>query len=163
MAAPTPPTQLTFWRNISPGGAIGDLVAVFRQAGRHRWRTLALSIAVAAGIFSILAREEHRIPPRLPNITYINSWRADRSDAEIRAGNRAWHDAQAKLDAEQAERDREVKDLYKAIGRASGMDVEAIERKAKADQAAEQRALNARLGHPAAAQPAAPTDTNAGH
>ena len=148
----------SFFKQVTPTGAISDLVFVFRQAGPHRWRTAGLAILSALAIFSLVAREEHRIAPRLPTITYINSWRADRSDAEIRAGNIAWQRAQAKLDAEQAARDEEVKGIYKAIGRASGMDVEAIDRKAKADKAAEQRALDAKLAAPAAAPSPAPAD-----
>lgn len=152
-----------FFRNVSPTGAVSDLVAVFRQAGPRRWLTLLAAVAGAAAIFSLLAREEHRIPPRLPTITYINSWRADRSDAEIRASNLAWQRAQQKIDAEQAARDEEVKGIYKAIGRASGMDVDAIERQAKADQAAEAKALDAKLGHPAIPAPAASPSADAAH
>ena len=152
----------SFFRNVSPTGAVGDLAVVFRQAGPHRWRTLVAAVLAAAAIFSLLAREEHRIAPRLPTIVYINSWRADRSNAEIRAGNRAWHRAQEKLDAEQAARDEEVKGIYKAIGRASGMDVEAIDRQAKVDQAADAKALDAKLGAHAA-PPSPPPATNAAH
>lgn len=151
----------SFIANVSPTGAISDLAEVFRQAGPRRWRTLVAAVLVAAGIFSILAREEHRIAPRLPTITYINSWRADRSDGEIRATNKAWQKAQTRLDAEQAARDEEVRKIYKAIGRASGMDVEAIERQAAADRAAEAKALDAKLGRAPAASPA-PAD-NAAH
>ena len=59
------------------------------------------------------------------------------------------------LAAEQARRDEEVRQIYKTIGRMSGMDVDAIERKAQADREAEARAK-------AAATQAAPKATVVG-
>jgi hypothetical protein len=113
---------------------VKDFVAVFRDAGTNRWR-IALAASCTALTFSMLTREEHRIPQRLPYITYINSWRDGRSDAEIKASNVANQKMKEK-EAAEAERDaQETRDLYKALGRASGMDVDAIEAKAKADEA----------------------------
>jgi hypothetical protein len=127
---------MSIWRNINPTGAVGDFIAVWRSAGRMRWRFMLLAIMVSGTLFSLIVREEHRIEPRPPEIIYITSWRADRSDAEILASNAANQRRQQLLAAEQAKRDALVKNIYKAIGRASGMDVDAIERQAKADSAA---------------------------
>jgi hypothetical protein len=127
----------SIWKDVSPKGAVSDFVAVFRDAGPRRWR-IALAAAACTGItFSMLTREEHRIPQRLPTITYINSWRDDRSDAQIVAGNIANQRLKEKEAAAAAADAQETRDLYKALGRASGMDVDAIEAKAKADDAAE--------------------------
>ncbi len=150
-----PPLSFSFWRNVSPGGALGDLIDVIRDAGPKRWRVGLLAVGCTTLIFSPILREEHRIEPRLPQITYINSWRADRSDAEIRAGNLLFQRAQRKLDAEQARNEQEVKDLYKALGRASGMDVDAIERQAKAEAAAD-KARAAHAAHAALTPAPAP-------
>ena len=128
--------RMAVWKNINPGGAVADFLAVWRSAGRMRWRFMLLAIAVSGTLFSLLVREEYRIEPRPPEIIYITSWRADRSEAEILASNAANQRRQKQLAAEQAQRDEEVKNLYKAIGRASGMDVDAIDRQAKAEQAA---------------------------
>ena len=127
---------MSIWRNINPAGAIGDFIAVWRSAGRMRWRFTLLAIAVSGTLFSMIVREEERIEPRPPEIIYITSWHANRSEAEILASNAANQVRQKQLAAEQAKRDLKVKNIYKAIGRASGMDVDAIDRQAQADQAA---------------------------
>ncbi len=135
---------MSIWRNINPTGAIGDFIAVWRSAGRMRWRFALLAIAVSGTLLSLVAREEERIEPRPPHIEYITSWRADRSEAEILASNAANARRQKQLAADQAKRDEEVRNIYKAIGRASGMDVDAIERQAKADAAASAAAAAAK-------------------
>ncbi|MDP9056445.1 MAG: hypothetical protein M3N34_03820 [Pseudomonadota bacterium] len=127
---------MTIWRNINPAGAIGDFIAVWRGAGRMRWRFMLLAIAVSGTLFSMVVSEEDRIEPRPPEIIYITSWHANRSEAEILASNAANHIRQKQLAAEQAKRELEVKNIYKALGRASGMDVDAIDRQAQAEQAA---------------------------
>ena len=126
------------WRDVSPGGAIGDLITVFRQAGPNRWRIAALAALPPLGIFGVFANEEGRGNPPPPKVTYITSWRADRSEAEIIASNLANQKLQERLAAEQAKREEEVRGIYKTIGRASGMDVDAIERQAAAERAADQ-------------------------
>jgi hypothetical protein len=127
---------MSIWRNINPTGAIGDFIAVWRSAGRMRWRFMLLATAVSGTLFSLVVREEERIEPRPPEVIYITSWRADRSEAEILASNAANQRRQKQLAVEQAKRDELVKNIYKAIGRASGMDVDAIDRQAKAEAAA---------------------------
>lgn len=146
----------TYWRNVNPVGAIADFRTVYEQAGRNRWRFALAALAVTAGIFSIMWQEEVRGPPPRPKVTFITSWRADRTDAEILASNIANQKRKDRLAAEQAQRDAEVRGIYKAIGRASGMDVDAIEAKARADRAAEEAAERARLTPVAAAAAAAP-------
>lgn len=136
---------MSIWRNIKPGGAIADFVAVWRSTGRMRWCFALLAIAMSATLFSLIVREEDRIEPRPPEITYITSWRADRSEAEIHASNVANQRRNARLAAEQAKRDELVKNIYRSIGRASGMDVDAIERKAKAEDAAAAAAAKHRV------------------
>lgn len=128
------------WKNVDPVGAIADFRTVWQQAGKNRWWIALASAAATISIFSLMAQEEHRILPRPPKVIYITSWRADRTDAEIIASNKANQIYQDKLRAEQAKREEEVREIYKKIGRYSGMDVDAIEAKAKADKAAEDAA-----------------------
>ena len=80
---------MSIWKNADPVGAIADFRTVWNQAGKNRWRIAALAAAATIGTFSLMYQEEHRILPRPPKVTYIASWRADRSDAEIIASNRA--------------------------------------------------------------------------
>lgn len=126
----------TFFARFNPVGPVGDFIAVWREAGRARWVFFALALLTSFGAFSLVMFEEYRIVPRPPEIIWINSWRADRSDAEIRTSNIV-NERQKRADAaDQAKRDEEVRHIYKTIGRLSGMDVDAIERQAKAEQAA---------------------------
>jgi hypothetical protein len=55
------------------------------------------------------------------------------------------------VQVEQAKREEEVREIYKKIGRYSGMDVDAIDARAKADKAAED-AAKARPAAPSTAQ-----------
>lgn len=131
---------MSIWRNVDPVGAIADFRTVWDQAGKNRWRIAALAAAATIGTFSLMYQEEHRILPKPPKVIYITSWRADRSDAEIIASNKANEAYQRQVRAEQAKRDEEVRQIYVKIGRMSGMDVDAIEAKAKAEKAAAEAA-----------------------
>lgn len=125
------------WRQVrSPRGAIADFVEVFRQAGPNRWRIAVLAAIATGGLFSMMFMEGMQGPPARPKVTYITSWPEHRSDAEIIASNLANQRRKEALAVEQAKRDEAVRDMYKALGRAAGMDVEAIERKTRAEQAA---------------------------
>jgi hypothetical protein len=131
---------MSYWKNVDPVGAIADFRTVFQQAGKNRWRIAVLAAAATTAIFSLMFQEEHRILPRAPKVIYITSWRADRSDAEIVASNAANQKYQDQVRAEQARRDEDVRQVYVKLGRMSGMDVDAIEAKAKAERAAEDTA-----------------------
>ena len=131
---------MSYWRKLNPGGAIADFITVFRDAGRNRWRISAVAAATTFGIFSIMAQESWRIPPPKPELIYITSWHAGRTDAEIVASNienQRIKEAKAALEKKNAE---EIRQMYKTLGRYSGMDVDAIEAKARADEAAEKAA-----------------------
>jgi hypothetical protein len=125
------------WRDASPTGAISDFVGVWRSAGRNRWRIAFFAALPPLGILAVFMQEEVRGKPRPPDITYITSWAAGRSEAEIEASNIANQQLQDRLRAEQARREAEVREIYKTIGRYSGMDVDAIEKRAEAERAAE--------------------------
>jgi len=129
-----------FWKDVSPTGMFADFVAVYRQAGRLRWRIALLSLAVTYAIFSMVIYEEHRIEPRAPTIVYITSWHAGRTDAEIMASNIANQRRKEAEAAREAAADATVKGIYKTLGRVSGMDVDKIEADAKADAARDAKA-----------------------
>lgn len=145
-----------FWHNVNPAGALSDFRDVYRQAGRNRLRFGIAAALMTAGVFSVMIQESWKMPPAKPKIVWINSWTGQRSDAEIRASNIAHQKLIDKLRAEQAKRDEEVKKVYRSLGRATGMDVDAIEKDAKAKAAA--AAKSAAEKAPAAAT----TTTNAG-
>ncbi len=128
----------SFFRNVStPRGMVQDFVEVFRQAGSNRWRIAVAAAACTLGIFSVMWQEEARGPPRPPHITYITVWDPNRTEAQIIASNIANQRRKERLAAEEAKREDDVRQMYMALGLATGMDVDAIARKAKADQAAQ--------------------------
>ena len=84
--------------------------------------------------------ERVRIPTRPPEVTYISTFAPGRSEAEIEASNAANQKQQDALRADQAAREEKAKDAYRALGRATGLDVDAMEREIKRDEAREQAA-----------------------
>ncbi|HEY0958215.1 MAG TPA: hypothetical protein VGE05_02960 [Novosphingobium sp.] len=130
----------SFWRQVSPRGAITDFITVFRQAGKNRWRIAVASAIMTTAIFSVMWQEGGRGLPRPPMVTYITVWDPHRTQAEIIASNIANQKRKERLAAEQAKRDEEVRQMYKSLGRATGMDVDAIEKKAREEQAVSARA-----------------------
>ena len=124
------------WRDVSPTGMIADFMTVWNQAGRNRWRIAAVSAACTFALFSFWAQEEYVGPKPMPKVDYITTFESGRSDREILESNIANQKLQDQLAAEQAERDEKVREMYKSLGRISGMDVEKAERKYQAERAA---------------------------
>lgn len=140
-----------FWRDVNVRGAWSDLRTVVEQAGPNRWRIALLSAICTIAVFSVMWQEEMRGLPRPPVVTYITSWPADRTEAEILASNIKNQQRKDRLAAEQAKREEEVRQIYRKIGRYSGMDVAAIEKQAEADRKAEAAAQAASTPQPVAA------------
>jgi hypothetical protein len=133
-----------FFRNVSPLGAIKDLWQIMGAPSEYRLRALVLSMLVTGGLFSVMWQQGGRGLPRPPEVIFFESWRADRSDAEIIAGNiAATKRARAEAAAEEA-RAEDVRKMYKAVGAATGLDTEAMDRQAKAERVAAARAAEAR-------------------
>ncbi|WP_298194227.1 hypothetical protein [Novosphingobium sp.] len=133
-----------FFRNVSPVRAAKDLWQILGAPSEFRLRSLALAVLVTLGIFSVMWQQGGRGLPRPPEVIYFESWRADRSDAEIMAGNiEATKKARAEAAAEQARAD-DVRKMYKAVGAATGLDTEAMDRQARAEREAQIRTEQAR-------------------
>jgi hypothetical protein len=135
---------MNFLRNVNPAGAIGDFVTVFRQAGPNRWPIAVLAAMTTVGVFSIMAGESWKKQRTLPEITYITSWPEHRSDAETKAfveENQRRKDAREAL---QKEYDKVGQDMWLALGKASGVDVDKIKAEADADKARAAAAARAR-------------------
>ncbi len=86
-----------------------------------------------------MGRQQHRV------------WRARAPEAEIQAEIRANQEIKDLRAAEEARIAEEKRRIYKELGKAAGMDVEEIERKAKAERAAEQAAAEKRRAEAQAA------------
>jgi len=124
-----------FFRLINPLAAARDLRNELVQPRPHRWPLMGVAAASTFAVFSVMYQEGSVGMPLPPNIIYFESWLGERSDAEIVAGNITATNARKAREAEQAASAERVRQMYKALGRASGMDVDTIEAKAQAEQA----------------------------
>ncbi|MFC0204436.1 hypothetical protein [Novosphingobium soli] len=134
-----------YWKDVRPTGMVGDFVEVWKQAGHNRWRIAAVSAACTFGVFYVMSTQEAKGPHPPPKVTYISVLKQHRTDAEIMAENVANQAAKEANARELARRDKEVRELYKTIGRMSGMDVEKIAREADAQDAAAEKAERERI------------------
>ena len=115
------------------------IAAAIAEHVRIRVSVLAIAVLLTGGLLYQFTRERVRIPPPAPEVTYISTFEPGRTDAEIAASNRANQEKQDRLKAEQAEREEKVKDAYRALGRATGLDVDAMERDIARDSTQERK------------------------
>lgn len=101
-------------RPASPRRAWADLSAFFRNRGRHQLVAGGLAIIIPAIIVLGFYTDSNTntAPPRR-QLIYAESWRADRTDAEIIARQKI---DQAARDEALAERQRAYKRLEKRLG-----------------------------------------------
>jgi hypothetical protein len=126
---------------LNPGPGIADFWSEFKKPTPYRWPILGVSLMLSLGLLYGVTKEKYYYPPERPTIEYITSFEPGRTDAEIIASNK---DNQRKKDELQAQRDEiaeRKRELYRSLGRASGMDVDAIEREIAAERAAEEAEL----------------------
>lgn len=126
---------MKYWQRISPAGAVSDLATLWRE-NSNRWRVLAVSVVLTGGLLYGFLPENQRITPRPPEVTWITTFAEGRSDAEIIASNEENQQRQDELDALDAERAELRKSMYRELGRATGLDVDAMEAKIKRDEEA---------------------------
>lgn len=129
------PMKFLKWLNPVPG--VKDFASEFLRPNPYRWRIAAVSAAATFAVFSVMWQEEMIGPPAKPDVIWISTFAPDRSDKEIIAANIANQKLKDEWATAQEERDRKVKEIYRSLGQASGMDVEKIEREAAAERAAE--------------------------
>ena len=114
-----------------------DLWDYIREPRPYRWTILAVSVAIPLVGLAMLSQESHLRPPDAPRVTFISTFAEGRSNEEIRRTNL---ENQARKDARAAEleelRKKKV-EAYKALGRATGLDVDQMEREAEAERARE--------------------------
>ncbi len=127
---------MRFTSRFNPAGGIADFWNEIRRPTPYRWPVLGASLLCTFTLLFWVAKERVLVPPEPPKVSFISTFEAGRSDAEIAASNRANQRRKERLAAEQAKRDEEVKEMYRALGRATGIDVDAMERKIAAEKAA---------------------------
>ena len=143
---------MSFWRTISPRRAVADFLEEWRRPQPYRWQALGIAVAITLGLMLLFIPESQRGEPLRPHVTYITSWYADRTEEEIIASNIENQRRQDELAALAAERAELRKDLYRQLGRATGLDVDKMEREIARQEAAERAAREAQQapGAPAA-------------
>ena len=122
---------MSFFRDVSFRNAGSDLISFLRMSERHSLPLLLAACVPTAIIiytFYLDGMEKSKPPP--PTVTYFESWPATRTIDESKAAIAE----RQKLKDKMIQREKEA---YKAFGRAVGMDVERIEREAKAEAAKE--------------------------
>jgi len=136
---------MRFRSRFNAAGGIADFWNEWKKPTPYRWPILALSFAISGTMFYWLTKEEYYYPPEVPQVTYITTFAEGRTEEEIRQSN---IENQRIQDERQAERERieqRRRDLYKSLGAATGLDVEAMEAEAEAERAAEEQAERERL------------------
>ena len=134
-----------FFRRLNPLNALGDLGHELATPYQHRFKFMALALALTFAIFSVIWQEGDAGLPLPPKVVYVESLAPDRTDAEIMAGNVAATKAGRAAEAEEAARAERIQEMYKALGRVSGMDVDEIEARAEAERQAEARRRAAQM------------------
>lgn len=102
-ALPKPSGPRAVWR---------DMQAFLSEKHRYRFIGIALAILMPGLTLAGFYVDSRRDPPK-PQMIYVQSWPADRSDAEIIRQNIA---DQKKLDAYRAERRRQYTKLANDLG-----------------------------------------------
>jgi hypothetical protein len=102
-----------FPKPVGPRAALADLRAFMRQRSREQFIGAALAILVTLIIVIefLVDSKINTAPP--PTIVYAESWKADRTDAEIVAQQKV---DQAKRDARLKEKQRQFQKLEKELG-----------------------------------------------
>ena len=119
---------MSFWRQISPRGAVGDFVHEWRRPNPYRWRVLGVSVAATFTLMVIVIPDSQRMEPRAPEVTWISTFRPDRTDEDIVASNIENQKRKDRLKAEAAARAERKKQAARALARASGFDPDELER-----------------------------------
>ncbi|HEX8525877.1 hypothetical protein [Allosphingosinicella sp.] len=101
-------------RPASPRAVWRDLRAFAAERKRHQWAAALLAAIVPAAILYIFVLDSNTGLEAGPRLTFVESWPANRSDAEIKAQQKLTQEQRA---AAEAERRRQ----WKALGDRLGM------------------------------------------
>ena len=149
---------------INPVGGFSDFWTEWKRPTPYRWPILIASMLCTFGLLFWVTKERVIGPPARPEVTFISTFAEGRTDEEIVASNVANQQLQDQIREEQAVREEEVREMYRTLGRASGLDVDAMEAEIAADRARQearrQRLLDA-AGIPSRTQAEADPETPA--
>ncbi len=144
-----------FWRRVSPKRAVKDFADHWQNPTPHRWPILGLAVAVTLSMILLFVPGNEQIKPRRPEVIYISTWEEGRSEAEIIASNCRNQLLKDELEDKLAQRAELRRDIYRALGRATFIDVDEIDARIEAERAAEAAAApETAPANPLAADPA---------
>jgi hypothetical protein len=126
-----------FFKRVSPVRAMRDLLGVWHSDNPHRWPALGVAMAATFSLFMLFIPADQRIEDRPPEVTWITTFAEDRTPAQIIASNCRNHELKQELEARLADREEFRRDMYRALGRATFIDVDAIEREVAAERASQ--------------------------
>lgn len=126
-----------FFRRISPRRAVKDFSDVWGEPTPHRWPILGVACAATFAVFMLFLPESTRIEPKRPDLIYISTLDQNRTEAEIIAENCANQELQDSIAARLEQRAELRRDIYRALGEATFVDVDSmIEEAEQQEQAA---------------------------
>jgi hypothetical protein len=102
-----------FPRPAAPKALWADIRAFAAQRSRYQWAGLAVAITMPVLIVAGFFHDSRGIQPG-PQLIYVESWPANRSDDEIRADQKR---DQVKREAAMKERQRQFRKLDKELER----------------------------------------------
>lgn len=125
---------MLFAKHMNPGRAGSDLIAFLREERPHKL-PLFLAACIPPGMLFYMLNNDvaDKSTPPPPEVIYFESWPADRSIEESRK-------AIAERQKLKDEQNRIIRERYKVLGRAMGMDVDAIEKKAEQERLVREKA-----------------------
>ncbi len=130
--------------NPTPG--LKELWIELARPRPYRFTILAFSILVTFCALYWITKERWIGSPEEPEVTYISTFEPDRSIEQIRAENVIAQKEKEAEEARQAEIAERRKEIYRTIGRATGLDVDEMERQIAAEEAAEEARKAEALG-----------------
>ncbi len=122
---------------FNPVGGVQDFWSEFARPNPYRLPILAASGMLTFVLLWAFTQERVYTEPERPNVTYITTFEPGRSDADIVRSNVENQRIQDQLRTLAAQREERRKELYRTLGQATGLDVDAMEAEIVAQEAAD--------------------------
>ena len=136
---------MRYLTRFNAAGGVADFWQEWKKPNPYRWPILGASVLMSALVLGWLSQEVYYYPPEQPEITYITTFAEGRTDEEIIQSNIENQRRKEERALELAEIEERRREIYKTIGAATGIDVDAMEAEAEAERAAAERAEQERL------------------
>lgn len=136
---------MRYLTRFNAAGGVADFWQEWKKPNPYRWPIMGASVLMSALVLGWLSQEVYYYPPEQPEITYITTFAEGRTDEEIIQSNIENQRRKEERAAELAEIEERRREIYKIIGAATGIDVDAMEAEAEAERAAAEQAEQERL------------------